>query len=412
VLVLAVLGCAVPASADRRPTTAADASPPAFESVRPPPTATRDPARPAATPAPTVPSAYPTLDPSRPYVYVVDYYHGVAVVDPRVGAVVGQLPIGLTALPAFSPDGGRLYVTHRPRTAYPTRLDVFDVAGRRRLASAEGLEVMDYKIWGPPVLAPARDGRAVYVHGRRITSRPGEAGRDACWIYRFDVDTGQLAPETIPLPVCRVAPIALAADGRTLYLGGWLVDLTARPPALRDNHALADRAWAQSPDGRRIYALGRGGDVVVWDTDARRALRTLPGAAPAYGSGVYLTHAALHVTDDGTRLLVASDDGDPARGHAFGRVLVLDSATAQRLGEVRPETGFVEFAPSPDGRELCVLVADQGVPGQPATALEVWDVTAGTRRLRVRGMGASAGPVLAPPAALPTTRPGGGSKGG
>ena len=396
VLVPACTGAPASAAAAPTPATAPPAPTPA--TAPPAPTAARDPRIPTATPAPPLPPEFPALEAGRAYVYVVDYYSTIRVVDPGARAAARALPIGRGALPVFSPDGAHLYVAHYP-DRQGARLDVFDVAAGRLLARADGLEVMAYKIWGPPILAPTPDGRAVYAHGRRMTSRPGEMGRDTCWIYAFDVGTDRLAPETIPLPDCRVAPLVASADGRTLYLGRWLVDLTARPAAARENPDLADRAVARSGDGRWLYALGRRGDIAVWDADARRAVRTLPGAVPPYGSAVYLMFQSLQLSADGARLFVATDDGD-TRQNDFKAIVVLGSAHGERLGEVRLGHTFRHFAVSPDGTSAYVLApsADgSGEPTKPTSTLEIWDLAAGARRATVSGFGGSAGPVLVPP---------------
>ncbi len=362
-----------------------------------PATAPPNPNIPTATPAPPLPGAFPALAAGQPYLYVVDYYRTIRVVDPRAATVVGELPVGAGALPVFSPDGSRLYVTHAGRTGDGTgaQLDVFEVATGRRLAGVAGLELMAYKIWGPPILAPARDGSTVYLHGRRITSRPGEAGRDSCWLYTFDVGANRLAPDTIPLPTCQIAPLVLSADGGTLYSGPWLVDLTVQPAAMRENPDLAERAVAQSPDGRWLYALDRDGNVTVWDADARRVVRTIPGAAPAYGSYVYLAQQTLHLDRAGTRLFIATDEGD-RQEHAFKGVVTLDAATGQRLGTLRAAAPFRDFTISADGLECYLLAQYPRTSDTPGMALEVWDLATGTRRASVRGIGDSAGPVLAP----------------
>ena len=76
-----------------------------------PATAPPDPNIPTATPAPPLSTAFPALAAGQPYLYVVDYYRTMHVVDPRAATIVGKLPVGAGALPVFSPDGSRLYVT-------------------------------------------------------------------------------------------------------------------------------------------------------------------------------------------------------------------------------------------------------------------------------------------------------------
>lgn len=399
VLVLAT--CGRPASPERRAIplstgAAAVAGTPASPPIAP--TATHDPRWPTVTPAPPLPTAFPALPTGQPLVYVVDYYRTIRVVDPRAATIVGELPVGWGALPVFSPDGSRLYVTHYPMTAGETdaRLDVFELATGRRIAGVSGLELMAYKIWGPPIIAPTRDGRRIYLYGRRITSQPGQAGHDTCWIYIFDVGANQLLPNTIPLPACRVAPLVIADDSRTLYSGSWLIDLTTKPPTVRENPALTNQAVVQSADGRWLYALDRAGDVTVWDTNARRVARTMPRVVAAYSSAMYLSQQTLQVSHDGTRLFVATDDGD-SHAQFFKSVVTLASDTGQQLGVLRPDHPFQAFAISPDGVEGYFITRQFSTTGALVTTLTTWDLTTGTQRASVGGIGESSGPVLAPP---------------
>lgn len=375
-LVLLLIGCGAPSRSARTGDTA---------TVR-------------MTPTSMLSAAHPALASGRPYAYVVDYYHAIRVIDPRSPEAVHTLPVGRSALPVFSPDGSRLYVTHhtQPTGDAGARLDIFDVATGRSLAKATGLELMAYKIWGPPIVAPKRDGSTVYIHGRRIGNGLDGSGRDHCWIYRFDVAANRLAPDTIPLPACRVAPLLLSPDGRTLYSGSWLIDLTTQPASVHENPALSRHAVAQSAAGRWLYALGRDGRVTIWDADARRAVRTLTQVVPRYGSFVYLLHASLQVSRDGTVLHIATDGGD-SHDHSFKSIMTVDAATGQQLGVLDPEHAFRSFTVSADSREYYLISERRPARDTLEVALEFWDIASGTRRASVGGIGGSAGPVLAPP---------------
>jgi DNA-binding beta-propeller fold protein YncE len=399
---LPLAGCGVAVSAGAVPSAGASGVPLAQAGAAPlhaPATATRAPAQPRDTQPSAAPTAFPSLVAGRPYVYVVDYANTIRVVDPQMARMVGALPVGWGALPVFSPDGSRLCVAHHPgRTGgQDARLDVLDVAGGRRLAGVGDLDLMSYKIWGPPILAPSRDGRLVYLHGRRVLNKPGELGRDTCWIASFDVAANRLQAATIPLPACGLAPLLLAADGRTLYAGASLVDLTAQPPQVRANAGLDQRAVAQSVDGRRLYALAGDGSIAVWDADARRVLHTWPAVVPAFSSALYLTQQTVQVSHAGTQVYVATDDGDQQQ-QIFRALLTLDAANGKRLGALRPARPFRTFAVSPDNA-MVSLITPAHPAGSSGDTLDIWDLPTGTQHASVTGIGASSGPVLAPPPA-------------
>lgn len=390
----AAVGAAAPAG-----TPAARLAPTGPATPHAPATATRAPAPLIGAPPFAAATAFPTLVAGRPYVYVVDYVSTIRVVDPQTAKVVGALPVGWGALPVFSPDGSHLYVAHYPEHTggQSARLDIFDVATGRRLAGVGGLDLMSYKIWGPPILAPSRDGHLVYLHGRRVLSKPGEPGRDACWIASFDAAAGRLLTPTIPLPACGVAPLLLAADGRTLYAGAWLVNPMARPPRVRTNAGLDRRAVAQSVDGRWLYALAGDGSIAVWDANAGQVIHTWPAVVPAFGSALYQAQQTVQPSHDGTRVYVATDDSD-GQHQLFTALLTLDATSGKRLAALRPARPFRTFAVSPDGATASLITPAQAA-GSSGDVLEIWDLPTGTRHASITGIGADSGPVLAPPPA-------------
>jgi hypothetical protein len=194
-----------------------------------------------------------------------------------------------------------------------------------------------------------------------------------------------------------VAPLLLAADGRTLYAGAWLVDPAAPSPQVWAVSGLDRRAVAHSVDGRRLYALAGDGSIAVWDANARQVLHTWPAAVPAFGSAQYQAQQTVPASRDGARVYVATDDGDGKR-QLVTALLTLDAASGKRLGALRPARPFRTFTVTPDGASAFLITPAQPA-GSSGDTLESWDLPTSTEHASVSGIGADSGPVLARPPA-------------
>jgi hypothetical protein len=126
-------------------------------------------------------------------------------------------------------------------------------------------------------------------------------------------------------------------------------------------------------------------------------LHTWPAAVPAFGSALYQAQQTVQASRDGTRVYVATDDGDAQR-QLFTALLTLDAASGKRLGTLRPARPFRTFTVSPDGATAFLITPAQAA-GSSGDTLESWDLPTGTQHASVPGIGADSGPVLAPPPA-------------
>jgi hypothetical protein len=113
---------------------------------------------------------------------------------------------------------------------------------------------------------------------------------------------------------------------------------------------------------------------------------------------VLLAHATIQASRDGGRLYVASDEGNRST-HALRRLVTIDLATGERLGEVRPDRPFYEFTVNPEGTEAYFVgPPPAGAPHGAGWWLEIRDLAGGRLRASVAVNAGDLGPLLAPPA--------------
>jgi YVTN family beta-propeller protein len=236
---------------------------------------------------------------------------GIQVVD-RAGAVTQTLPqraafIGL----AFSPDGSRLYASGGNRDlvyAYHWAADSAVLADSLVLrATSPDSNGTRY----PAGLALAADGRTMYV-----AENLGDS------LAVVDVASGRvtqrLATGSYPYAV------AVTPDG-TVFVSNWGANtlsvftpvphgrtggatrLVAAPPIAAGRHP---SALLLSADGSRLFAASGSTDrVTVVDTRTRSVVAQLLDPPPA-GPGEGSTPNALALSADGTRLFVAEADAN------------------------------------------------------------------------------------------------------
>jgi WD40 repeat protein/serine/threonine protein kinase len=140
---------------------------------------------------------------------------------------------------------------------------------------------------------------------------------------------------------------------------------------LPDGFVFEDSALSISPDGQRLAAGSRDGQIKVWDWEAGQELLELRGH----------TREVLTVafSPDGT--LLASGSGSGLLGEP-GELKLWDAATGRELLNIpRSPHGVTAVAFSPDGRRLATGTGDRGGIGEA----NLWDVTSGQELLRISG---------------------------
>jgi WD40 repeat protein len=230
----------------------------------------------------------------------------------------------------------------------------------------------DIRIWDPAtgrllrVMRYTGRKRSGYVHelafspdGSRLYA--GNDDRVTCW----DAGTGREHPP-LSLPLRDTRIVVFRPDGRRLAAAGRDGDLVFVDPANSEvlvrlrNEGGSIEAVRFSPDGHRIATGGQGGDVRLWDADTGRLLRILG----SHAGEVFAV--AWH--PDGRRLATAGRDRN---------IRIWDPESGDELISLAGHASYVfSLAFSPDGRTL--------VSGSGDTTVRLWDTFPVALRLEAR----------------------------
>lgn len=277
--------------------------------------------------------------------------------DSRQGAgAAGIDPLVSRTFVATDPRGERLF-----SLGGGTDLRSWD------LASGEPTMTLE----GEPLLATAAacpDGRWIAASLEKADEDASLVLFDACTGRRRAVCEGQRAP---------ITALAFSANGKLLASGGvrscdvWLWDVPSGEPRLLLNDAVDDcgvEALAFHPHGRLLAVAGidwlatsgQDGQVVLWDIEERKQVRSLRVTYPSRETAVHSGATAIAFRPDGRVLACAS----------LQRSIRLWNLA---LDGVRDLTGHADtvtaLAYSPDGRWLA--------SGSDDRTLRLWDADTG-----------------------------------
>ncbi|HEY1380641.1 MAG TPA: hypothetical protein VGF55_27820 [Gemmataceae bacterium] len=289
----------------------------------------------------------------------------VSLGDPATGAVAGTLPVTMpkdasgSGL-AFSADGTKLAVVPDR-----TKLQIWDVATRRKDAEAEIPAAAVDKNDPYYVVRFAPDGRTVALETKRGA------------IYRWDARTLAPLPRLDAPWALYVRGVHWSKDGRTILavadnglVNRW--DAATGKPLPADGY-IRRVHFGLTADGSQLAVGDHAGRIDVYDVATGRLVRQLaPGGGPA---GQLM---CLAVSPEGTRMVT---------GHRDGGVRLLRLADGQDAPLVPADAGswFDYLGWAPDGSAVYAAdgekVARLAVPG----GRPVWTFPAGRAALSPDG---------------------------
>jgi len=237
---------------------------------------------------------------------------GVAALDAATGTILQrlQLPAAWLGM-AWSPDGGRLYVSGgngNGNKPYLAPIYVFSFQdGRLSSEPVSRLTVTGRPAdvyWAGLQHDPAR--RLLYAANRGTTTAAGS-------VVVFDTSS-ETVVGSIPVEV-NPYELALSRDGRTLYVSNWasasvsVVDTTARTLTARIPVDGNPNDMKLASDGRLFVSCANHNSVVVVDTTTRRPVEEISTALfPQAPEGA--TPNALALDEAAKLLFVANADNN------------------------------------------------------------------------------------------------------
>ena len=303
------------------------------------------------------------------YVASADFETGKILSAP---AIIPKPYVGLTDLPAWSPDGTSLaYLTRRDTNSRSSQMTAVVIRSMKDGTIRELQPELPYlnvantrPLWTP-------DGSALLVTASDTRDRKG--------IFRIDAQTGAATPLIIDEEGReRVVLRAVSRDGRTWFIGRTDVkskeeSLVARSMPGGSERELARRkgGWGRgtdvSPDGRTIALPARdvNGSTTLWlvpvEGGEPRALLHLSPPELIVGTTV-------HWSADGQSLLIGKEKGDGSPNELWrvsatdgsARRVNLDAEWAQSIAVAgRNSTAF-----HPDGQHVAFVMG--------TSQLEIW----------------------------------------
>ncbi|GAA4634451.1 hypothetical protein GCM10023196_076030 [Actinoallomurus vinaceus] len=255
---------------------------------------------------------------------------------------------------AFSPDGRTLAVAGGTDGAGGTELSLWDVPGRRKVAT---LDLPDHGRVHAVAFSP--DGRTLAAGG-------GFDETDKAWVWLWDA-AGRQKIAALPIPYDWVGELAFSPGGKTLAVGGgkvgeyhndvgggvWLWDLASHRNVAALTSVSGVDVMAFSPDGKTLATTGDRSEewskIWLWDVARRRKIATL-----APGHNIY----SAAFSPDGRTLATGGESGRRLEGE----IRLWDVAGRRTVATLTDPDDYVgPVAFSPDGKLLASGDHEKGV---------------------------------------------------
>jgi len=294
----------------------------------------------------------------------------ITVLEAATRQVVNTIKTGVDVDAVLAPDGSRLYVAavdvgegntdHLFAVDTGTGVELWRVALNNRIK---------YIFDGPTGLALSTTGRWLYVYSYPWLNQEAYQG-PSNWLEIVNAETGQLLPDTIPLPNCGAATLATAPAQELMYVacyqsndlrfvnletrqvedelkipGAPFVDGTylrtgGKPSSMTD--------MVLSSDGRELYVVTDDLRIAVVDVALRDITQWVDHSRSDH---VAVGNGLVALSADGALLVIGEKVEDEAQGTIIGtRLHVFDTETWQKVDQVQLDQPLHTLVIDPDGQ--------------------------------------------------------------
>ncbi|NIT59521.1 MAG: hypothetical protein GWN00_25875 [Aliifodinibius sp.] len=295
----------------------------------------------------------------------------VTVLDLETRREIYSINTGVDVHTSLSLDGTRLYIAAVEIDANCSQgedhLFAVDAQNGNEIWRISIKDRVKYSTGGLSTLALSPEGRWLYLYSYPWCNlHYNSDGQVPYWLQIVDTTTGQVLPETIPLPGCGGATFTFTPTVGDLYVTCFesndvrFINLQTRqveqqlsvpnaPDVLGFPGGIAGSVL--SSDGHQSYIVTDNFKVVVVDI-AQRTITSQVDLAPQIGGDQpTVSYGLVALSDDGTKLIIGENLQEIPGTDTATELYIFDTNSWQKTGRLRVE--------KPLGQETLILGPNQ-----------------------------------------------------